>query len=202
VSAGWGLTLVGEGRTSELNLLGVLGPRFLGNEAGEFANKRSGAKPSFAYLGLNLAHERELWAETRLRFDASVQIADSPLISNEQFAFGGAGTVRGYLESQQFVDDGLFAQLELLSPDWGEVLPGFSSARLFTFLDVGAGRLQDPQPEQSYRFLLWSTGVGWRAALWRRLTAEVEWAQPLRGSDDGSVQSGDARWHFNTRYSF
>jgi len=202
LSAGWGLTLVNDTSTTELNLLGVFGPRFLGNEPDEFASKRSGAKPSFAYLGLSLGHERELWADTRLRFDASLQAADSPLISNEQFAFGGAGSVRGYLESQQFVDDGLFAQLEFLSPDWGKTLPGFSSVRLFAFLDAGAGLLQDPQPEQSYRFLLWSTGVGLRAALWRRLTAEVEWAQPLRDSDDGSVQSGDSRWHFNTRVAF
>jgi hemolysin activation/secretion protein len=202
LTAGWGLTVAEEGRTTELNLLGVVGPRFLGNDADEFANKRAGAKPSFAYAGLSLAHERQLWAETRLRLEVSAQIADSPLISNEQFAFGGADSVRGYLESQQFVDDGMYAQLEFLSPDWGEGLPGFSSGRAFAFLDAGAGRLQDPQPEQSHRFVLWSTGVGLRAALWRRLTAEVEWALPLRDSDDDSVLAGDSRWHFSTRLDF
>jgi len=202
LTTGWGLTFAGERRTTELNLLGVVGPRFLGNDADEFASKRAGAKPSFAYAGLSLAHEQELWARTRLRLEVSAQAADSPLISNEQFAFGGADSVRGYLESQQFVDDGMYAQLEFLSPDWGEGLPGFSSGRAFAFLDAGAGRLQDPLPEQSYRFLLWSTGVGLRAALWRRLTAEVEWAVPLRDSDDDSVLAGDSRWHFNTRFAF
>jgi hemolysin activation/secretion protein len=202
LSAGWGLTVPGEGRTSELNLLGIFGPRFLGNEAGEFANKRSGAKPSFAYLGISVAHDRELWADTRLRAAVSGQIADSPLISNEQFAFGGATSVRGYLESQQFVDDGLYTQLELLSPDWGKALPGVSSGRLLAFLDAGGGRLLEPLPEQDDDFFLWSTGVGLRAALWRSLTAEVEWAYPLRDSSDGSIESGDARWHFNTRVAF
>jgi len=100
------------------------------------------------------------------------------------------------------VDDGLYAQLELLSPDWGSALPGFSSGRLLAFLDAGGGRLLEALPEQDDDFFLWSTGVGLRAALWRSLTAEVEWAYPLRDSSDGSVQLGDSRWLFNTRVAF
>jgi hemolysin activation/secretion protein len=202
LSAGWGLTFAGETTSSELNLLGVFGPRFLGNEAEEFANKRSGAKPGFSYLGISVAHGRELWADTRFRITISGQVADSPLISNEQFSFGGATSVRGYLESQQFADDGLYTQLELLSPDWGRGLPGFSSGRLLGFLDAGGGRLQEPLPEQDDDFFLWSTGLGFRAVLWGGLTADVEWAYPLRDSSDGSIESGDSRWHFNTRVAF
>jgi len=202
LSAGWGVTFPGEGKSSEVNLLGVFGPRFMGNEADEFAAKRFGATPSFAYLGLSLSHDRELVADTRLRILVSGQIADSPLISNEQFSFGGATSVRGYLESEQFADDGLYAQLELLSPDWGSTLPGFSAGRLLAFVDAGGGRILEPLPEQDDEFFLWSTGIGFRAALWRGLTAEVEWALPLRDSSDGSIQSGDSRWHFNTRLAF
>lgn len=202
LSLGWGITFPGETRTTELNLLGVLGPRFLGNEAAEFADKRSGAKPSFAYAGVNLSHDRELWADTRLRMAIAGQLSAAPLISNEQFSFGGATSVRGYLESQQFVDDGLYTQLEVLTPDWGKALPGFSSGRLFAFMDAGVGRLRDPLPEQDDRFALWSTGVGFRAALWRSLTAELEWAWPLRDSDDATIEAGDTRLHFNTRIAF
>jgi hemolysin activation/secretion protein len=202
LSAGWGITFPGESQTTEMNLQGVLGPRFLGNEAEEFANKRSGAKASFAYASLSLSHDRELWADTRLRLALAGQVSAAPLISNEQFGFGGATSVRGYFESQQFVDEGLYTQLELLTPDWGKTLPGVDTGRLFAFMDAGAGQLRDPLPEQDYRFLLWSTGLGFRAALWRNLSAELEWAWPLRDSDDGSIDSGDTRLHFNTRIAF
>ncbi len=202
VSAAWGLTIPAEGRTTELSLLGVFGSSLLGNDADEIANKRSGAKPNFATLGLSLSQERELWSDTRLSISLSGQIADSPLIPTEQFSFGGATSVRGYYESQQFVDDGMYSQLELISPDWGAALSAFSSGRVFAFLDAGIGRVLEPLPEQDDQFFLWSTGIGLRAALWRSLTADFEWAYPLRDSNDGSVQAGDSRWLFNTTVAF
>jgi hypothetical protein len=57
-------------------------------------------------------------------------------------------------------------------------------------------------PEQDDDFFLWSTGLGFRAVIWGSLTADVEWAYPLRDSSDGSIESGDSRWHFNTRVAF
>jgi hemolysin activation/secretion protein len=202
LSAGWGISFARENATTEFNLNGVVGPRFLGNDAEEFASKRVGARPSFAHLGLGLVHEQGLPADLRLRFAASGQLADSPLISNEQFGFGGATTVRGYLESEQFVDDGFAAQLEFLTPNWGGRLPGVDAGRLFAFFDVGGGRLEEAQAEQDDRFLLWSTGLGLRATLFERLSATVEWAYPLEDTDEDGIQSGDTRWHFLTRYQF
>lgn len=201
-SAGWALNFVGEKSGSEFSVTGVFGPRFLGNDTEEFASKRSGASSSFAYLVLNATHERELWRDTRLRLALRGQVAGAPLISNEQFSIGGASSVRGYLESQVFFDDGLSAQLELISPDWGPRLPGVNTGRLFAFLDGGTGRLQDPLPEQDDQSMLLSMGIGLRAQLWRHLSQEIEWAWPLRDSDDGDIESGDDRVHFSLRYTF
>jgi hemolysin activation/secretion protein len=75
-------------------------------------------------------------------------------------------------------------------------------ARMLVFVDAGGGRLQDALPEQDDHFFLWSAGLGLRTALWRRLTAELDWAYPLEDSADGSIESGDSRWHFRTGYSF
>jgi hemolysin activation/secretion protein len=202
LNAAWGLSFPGEASSSDLGIQAVVGPRFFGNDPEEFENKRSGSSASFAYLGLSLAHERELWSDIRARLALAGQFAGAPLISNEQFSFGGATSVRGYLESQQFVDDGLGAQLELLSPDWARELTGVASGRLFAFVDAGGGRLVDALPEQDDDFFLWSTGIGFRLALWRRLSAELEWAYPLEDTEDGSIESGDDRWHFNTRFAF
>jgi hemolysin activation/secretion protein len=202
LSAGWGVTFPGEGENTTLNLLAVMGPRFLGNDPEEFENKRAGSKPDFAHLNLSVGHERELWSDSRLRIAVAGQLASSPLISNEQFGFGGAGSVRGYLESEQFVDNGYSGQLELLSPDWGRRLSEDVLGRFLVFVDAGGGNLQDPLPEQDDRFFLWSTGLGLRAAFWRRLTAELDWAYPLEDNADGSIEAGDTRWHFSTRYAF
>lgn len=226
LTGGWNLSFIQPGRVTEFGLRGIFGPRFLGNDAAEFANKRSryrpecpprepgqpdfcqGAKASFAYLGFNLSQEWALDSERalkdgpRLRMALAGQLADTALISNEQFSFGGATTVRGYLESQQFADDGYAAQLELLSPDWGTRVPGLSSMRLLTFVDAGGGRIQDPQPEQDDNFFLWSAGLGLRAALWKSLNASLDWAYPLRDSSDDSIQSGDDHWHFNITWEF
>ena len=220
LTGGWNLTFVQEGRVTELGLRGILGPRFLGNDAEEFANKRTrfrpecpppepgqpdfcqGAKSSFAYLGFNLSHERALADGSRWRVALGGQLADTALISNEQFSFGGATTVRGYLESQQFADDGYAAQLELFSPDWSKRVPGLSSARVLTFMDAGSGRVQDAEPEQDDDFFLWSAGFGLRAALWGSLNASLDWAWPLRDSSDDSVEAGDEFWHFNITWEF
>lgn len=202
ISAGWALNVRGEGSSSEFSVTGMFGPRFLGNDTEEFANKRAGASPNFAYLALGASHEHELPGDTRLRLALRGQLAGAPLISNEQFSIGGASSVRGYLESQAFFDDGLNAQMEFSSPDWGRRLPGVDTGRLHAFVDAGIGRLQDPLPEQDDEALLWSAGIGLRARFWRHLTQEIEWAWPLRDSEDGSIESGDDRWHFSVQWAF
>lgn len=202
LSAGWGITFPGEGSATTLNLLGVMGPRFLGNDAVEFESKRAGAKADFFHFNLALDHERELVDDVRLRFGLTGQLAGSPMISNEQFGFGGASTVRGYLESEQFVDNGYATQLELISPDWGRRLTEDLQGRLLAFVDAGGGNLQDALPEQDDHFFLWSTGIGLRLAVWRRLTADLDWAYPLKDNSDGSIDAGDSRWHFSTKYTF
>ncbi len=202
MSADWGITFAAEGRTTTLDVLAVFGAPFFGNDPTEFENKRAGATPNFAYLGVNVSLEQQLPADFRLRLAGRGQLADSPLISNEQFSFGGAASVRGYLEAQQFVDNGASAQLELLSPNWGHELLGMTSGRLLAFVDAGGGMLQDPLPEQDDSFFLWSAGLGFRAVLWNHLTPEFDWAYPLEDTADGSVQAGDSRWHFKVRYGF
>lgn len=202
LSAGWGVTFPGENRTTALNLLAVVGPRFLGNDPEEFEAKRAGASAGFAHLNLNFSHDRELRDDFRLRFSALGQLAGSPQISNEQFSFGGATSVRGYLESEQFVDNGYSAQLELLSPNWGRRLSEAASGRVLVFVDAGGGNLQDTLPDEEEHHFLWSAGLGLRAKFWGRLTAELDWAWPLEENADGSIEPGDDRWHFNTIFAF
>ncbi len=202
LSLGWGVTFPADDRTTSLNVQGVLGPRFLGNEQDEFDRKRTGASAGFAHLNVGLTHERGFPGDVRLKLAFNGQLSDGPMISNEQFGFGGASSVRGYLESEQFVDNGFSGQFEILSADWGKALYDDASARLAFFTDVGLGNLNDPLPEQDDRFFLWSVGLGLRATLWDGFNASLDWAVPLKDTADGDIEGGDSRVHFSTGVSF
>jgi hemolysin activation/secretion protein len=196
------VTFPADDRATSINVQGVLGPRFLGNEQEEFDRKRTGASAGFAHLNVGFTHERGFPGDVRLKLAFNGQLSDGPMISNEQFGFGGASSVRGYLESEQFVDNGFSGQFEILSADWGKALYDDASARLAFFTDVGLGNLNDPLPEQDDRFFLWSVGLGLRATLWDGFNASLDWAVPLKDTADGDIEGGDSRVHFSTGVSF
>jgi hemolysin activation/secretion protein len=202
MSAGWAIVFPGEGRSTSLNAQLTVGPRFFGNDTAEFDNKRRGASAGFAHLNLGLQHERSLLGDWRIQLGLDGQLAGAPLISNEQFGIGGASTVRGYLESQAFMDNGYVAQFELHTPDWGRRMAAPLSGRLLWFIDLGGGNLRQAQAEQDDRFFLWSTGLGLRASLWKTVEASLDWAYPLKDSGNGNIAAGDARWHFSTSVGF
>jgi hemolysin activation/secretion protein len=102
------------------------------------------------------------------------QIADQPLVQNEQFSLGGLDTVRGYLETEMLGDNGLAATGEIRSPDIGTLLQQqlknedgsamrttvFNNWRLFGFVDAGTVNIYQPLPEQEAGFSAWSYGAG------------------------------------------
>jgi len=218
VGASYDLTFPGNTQSADFGVDLIVAPRFLGNDQRQFDQKRFRSQANFAYLNFNLSYQRALWGSSLLRVRTRARLADSPLISNEQLSLGGAGSVRGYLEAQQFVDNGYSGQLEFFSPDFGTLAWDRMSARLFLFSDAGGGGIKDPLPEQKDSFFLWSAGAGLRLAFWDSLKIDLDWAIPFRDSDDGgieldengnivgitppSIESGDDRLHFTVKYGF
>ncbi len=150
----------------------------------EFDYKRYKASPDFAVLkaDANLEWQLKNWV---LAGKVRGQAASGPLISNEQFAVGGAGSVRGYLAAEQAADDGYLASLELRTPS----LDGWfgNPWRLLRFHVFGEGaqlQLRDPLPEQEARFDLASVGVGARAELWDYVSGSVDLGYPLAETGD------------------
>ncbi len=93
----------------------------------------------------------------------SAQIADSHLVTNEQFAAGGLTSVRGYLQSEGVGDDGVSGSFELRLPSIAPHLPGFvDELRMFGFVDAARVHVLRTLPEQTSDFKLLSIG-GWRA---------------------------------------
>ena len=193
----YGGTRFGEEAQTRFSAGVTFGIRGLGNDADEFDNKRFGARPNFIYLRAGLERDQPLFLGMRLSGKLEGQLADSPLVSNEQFSAGGAESVRGYHESERLGDDAVFARLELSRPlapfRWVEEL------RPFLFAEGAALRLKDPLPEQADRHELASAGAGLRLRA-KRLSAALDWAHPFEATDQ--VARGDDRVHFSIEYAF
>ncbi len=77
------------------------------NKAEQFTYKRFDGRPDYSYLRLSVEHKHLLLWGTSLDLKLSGQLTGQPLISNEQFAIGGADTVRGYAEAFVLGDSGV-----------------------------------------------------------------------------------------------
>ena len=167
-----------------------------GEDRGEFVfqQSRAYAHGNFVHAGLDIDYTRSglplgLSADLRL----TGQISDQPLVSGEQFSAGGLGSVRGYRQSAAVGDDGVFASAELRSPPIA-LAPSWliDDWRAFVFGDAGDAWLIHPLADQKTEFPLYSTGVGTRFQLLRRIDGDLLLGVPLaaaRGSETGRVYS-------------
>jgi hemolysin activation/secretion protein len=173
----------------------------LGNNDQEFANKRFNARASYLYLRGSWSTEQRLSGRTVVRVRLDGQLANGPLISNEEFVAGGAESVRGYLEAERLGDNGAVGSIEVR-----QLLLGATDGRSFqslvglAFLDAGALQVIDPLPGQINRFDLASAGVGLRARMFEKIDTAVDVAVPFT---DGQVTTrGDPRVHFRVSGQF
>lgn len=175
--------------------------RGLGSDTREFDYKRFRATGGFAYLrgGLNYRYDLPKGAELFLKLDG--QLASEPLVSNEQFSIGGAGTVRGYLQSEAIGDNGLASSIELRSPSLASLLGGVADElRVIGFADAARVWVKSPLAEQQSDASLVSVGAGLRLKLFDHLNGDLDVAWPLR--DVGDTQAGDTRVHFRISAEF
>lgn len=153
--------------------------------ADQFACKRRGADGGFTTLRADWRATRRIGpAELALRVGG--QLASQPLVSAEQFAVGGADTVRGYPEAASSADYGVLASLELrsrnlapalLSAFEGANLPPFTDLVFFGFGDAARVALIEPEPGQPRRTTLLGTGLGVRLGLQPGLSLALDWAR-------------------------
>jgi hemolysin activation/secretion protein len=147
--------------TLDLNLSFLVAA--LGGDWEEFAQRRAGAGPSYILLHPTLTREQLLPGQWSLVGRVTGQLASGPLINNEQFAIGGADSVRGYTEAERLGDDGIDGSLELRTPQllsgrW----PKVEQSYLSMFVDGGRVRTLEPLPGQTSVFSLASAGMGMR----------------------------------------
>lgn len=167
----------------------------------QFKNKDLDANENFTHFNIdaNYSHsfKRDIVAAARL----SAQIADSHLVTNEQFSAGGMTSVRGYLQSEGVGDTGIVGSIELRSPSLAPLLPGFvDELRLFAFGDAGAVKVLRTLPDQTDFFHLVGVGGGARVSLFNHFNGEFVLGVPLL--DGPNSKAGDVRAMFSAKGQF
>jgi len=182
---------------------------FCAGSQDQFACNKYGGDGSFATLRLDWRHSEPLPARTSLGLRLAGQYANQPLVSAEQFAMGGAETVRGYLESSALGDTGWLGSLELRSPNWaGQINPAGATAQtawvqdltVFAFVDAAQVRLSEPLPGQSASDMLMGTGLGLRLTGRYGLSLALDLARPTKTT--ASVTTKDTRLHARLGWKF
>ncbi|MCA1995178.1 MAG: ShlB/FhaC/HecB family hemolysin secretion/activation protein [Coleofasciculus sp. S288] len=142
---------------------------------------------------------RVLARDTQLLVRANAQLADKALLSSEQFAVGGLGSVRGYRQDTLQTDNDIFASAEVQLP----VLRVFRDRgviQVVPFVDFGtawnSSGNDNPDPNT-----LASVGLGLQWRQGDNFTARLDWGIPLI-----SVDSRDRTWqengfHFSLQYN-
>ena len=133
---------------------------------------------------------RVLGRDTLLQLRGNVQLADNVLLPAEQFAIGGAGSVRGYRQDQLQADNGLFGSLEVQLPIIRDRRSD-SIVHVVPFLDWGhvwnAPGSEDVDPNT-----ISSIGLGLRWRWGDRVTARLDYGIPLV-----TLESRDRTWQEN-----
>ncbi|HAN54713.1 MAG TPA: ShlB/FhaC/HecB family hemolysin secretion/activation protein [Betaproteobacteria bacterium] len=198
---GYSATLQQASAQTQANINVNFAPRGLGNTPQEFDNKRYKAQPNYVYLKADVTDTRTLFGDYSLVTRLGGQLADMPLVSNEQFGAGGAETVRGYLEAEALGDNAVLGSLEIRSPSFAKQLPdSIDELRVLAFTDGAVLRILDPLPQQDSSFVLSSAGVGVRLKAVRHLTSALDVAWPFKSTVN--TRSGEPRVHFKLFYEF
>ncbi|MBP6030486.1 MAG: ShlB/FhaC/HecB family hemolysin secretion/activation protein [Sphingobium sp.] len=211
--AAYGLSTGGDKSTLDITVSATAGFRVFKNircfdvgtttciPTDQFKNKDFDSSENFVRGNIEVDYRRTLPKDFVAALKFYGQIADSHLVTNEQFAIGGLGTVRGYYSAESVGDMGYALSLELNSPSLAPYLPKFiDELRLFGFAENGQIRLIDPLPDVTRHEALLSVGGGARLRLFNRISGEVSVGLPLWNGS--ATRKNDVRTTFTAKGEF
>jgi hemolysin activation/secretion protein len=120
-----------------------------------------------------------------------LQLSDTHLVSLEQFALGGLGSVEGYRQNQVLTDNGIFAGVEVRLPVINSEQIEGALVQIIPFVNFGTGwnngGLSNPDPQT-----LVSVGLGLQWQQSDFFSARIDWGIPLVDVDnDGNTWQED-----------
>ncbi|MGD2063101.1 MAG: ShlB/FhaC/HecB family hemolysin secretion/activation protein [Nitrospirota bacterium] len=208
LSLSYAATLPDAGGVTRFDAGFNLALRRLVTDQGEFEEKRFRARGNYLYFTAGVERVQKLPFGLSLTGTGQGQLANEPLISNEQYSAGGVDSVRGYPEVTVLGDNAGRLSIELQGPDLTQIV-GLWDDHLdlhpFLFYDAARTKTKSPLPGQDAIEELRGTGAGLRGRLWDGLqfTVDVARAQARVESASGYVaEPGDMRIHFSALYDF
>ena len=195
------MQFVTEKSAGTLSIGATAGIRGFGSSETIVQAKRFNAAGNFVHLNIEGDYTRALGGDYSAHARISGQLADSPLVTNEQFGIGGHSTVRGYFQSEAVGDDGIAGSAELRSASYADKLGSFvDELRFFVFADGGYVRVRSPLPEQTDAFTLVSIGGGTRFQLFKYLKGNVAFGLAL--IDGAATKAGSGQLTFSVKTDF
>jgi hemolysin activation/secretion protein len=168
----------------------------------EFEIKRFMARGNYIYATAGIERFQKLPYRMNLFTKLDGQIANEPLISNEQYVAGGMESVRGYQESELSGDNALHGSIELNFPGL-ENLPGLLKKIKFTsymFFDAARLWIKNPLPGEERHQNISGTGAGIRGEILDNFEYTLEGSFALKDTD--YVRKGHRHLYFRMKYKF
>lgn len=139
---------------------------------------RPGGRGDYTKMGFQMSRLQAVKGPVTLLGVLRGQWAFNPLLSSEQFTFGGSIMGRGYDSAELIGDRGLAGSLELRY-DMAVFKFWIQTLQFYTFYD--AGKIWNLKTASGTPFSLsaTSTGFGVRFAMTKTLSGNVMWTQPL-----------------------
>lgn len=144
-----------------------------------YENLRYNSDGGFFVLSGDLSHTHDLPGGFQIYGKVQGQVSPNPLVYSEQYSGGGLDTCRGYLESTQVGDNGVFGSAEFRSPSLLQGHVGVNEWRVYAFLDGGTLTLNDPLPGQIATFNFASYGGGSRLRMYKDLNGSLDVGVPM-----------------------
>lgn len=168
----------------------------------DFTKKRTDARGNYIYLTAGVERTQKLPKGLSIFLKVDGQVADQPLISNEQYSAGGMKSVRGYKESEALGDNAVHATGELISPDIIKLMDLGLPLQInaYAFYDIAALKVKDPQPEQDEHIKLQGFGMGLRGMVKKSVEYDLSWGIAITGTD--IVDKGNSEVNFRVKFMF
>jgi hemolysin activation/secretion protein len=171
------------------------------SDARQFEEKRYKARGNYITMTAGVERSQKLPGDFSLLAKLDGQLADQPLISNEQYTSGGVESVRGYHESEASGDNAIHGVFELAAPD---LLKSVGKDRYsltpYIFYDGAGLWVKDPLPGQDSLVGLSGAGFGIRGSLFGSFDYQSDYGFALRSTN--RTDSGDSYLHFKVKWQF
>ncbi len=158
-----------------LNILGA------SSNPNSFTTSRFGADGIFTKLNGQIAHIQPFFSRFSFYTLAQLQYSFNPLLSSEQFGFGGSQVGRGYDPAEILGDRGAAGTLELRVDTYPESFI-MKTMQFYTYYDAGVIWNIKNLPNIKQKQSATSTGAGVRFAISKLLSGNLMYTQVLTKS--------------------